>query len=151
MTPTIVRGDSVTCCWEGQGMGWGRFRVPSDLCGRLRGNVRNLVHRYDPCKGLSPQGVVVCQFGWSMIRRSEHLLRSTRFVVFANWAKRPMHMLLGPWTLDRGFVAALLSILPRSRTTSWVPKSVSSWRLRCILMSEVQVVAPKGVKDPKDL
>lgn len=48
--PTIVRGDSgdcsqqrSACCWEGRGMGWGRFRVPSDLCGSLRGNVRNLV------------------------------------------------------------------------------------------------------------
>lgn len=50
-------------------------------------------------QGIVTSRVVVCQFGWSMIRRSEHLLRSTRFVVFSNWPKRAMRMLLGPWTV----------------------------------------------------
>lgn len=55
-TMKISSSSSVACCWEGQGMGWGRFRVPSDLCGSLRGKCEKSCHQVQSLQGIVTSG-----------------------------------------------------------------------------------------------
>lgn len=86
-----------------------------------------------------------------MIRRSEHLLRSTRFVVFANWPKESHAH--APWTLDLGPWLCRSPSVQLAEVQDNFLSSEECEFLKAQVHFDVRGSGGslKGVKDPKDL